>query len=305
MSILDDIRVTHRRPSAALVGSVTAAVLAAVGGWWLGGATRSPAPVVAPDSVAAVGDLRLELETGWVAADAAPGPRVDGGQAYAPIPGLSARALLVTGAAADASLVPAALRGELPERLPAPRRATLGGLPAWSYGPFRAKRRVLEVTVVPTTSGVLALACSAPPASWSAALGCTEGVHAITSAKAKALEPAADLGFRLAAGPALRAFDERRVIVRRRLATAAGPGARAAAASTLAETHRAVADELAPLAAPGATAGVVAALRDAAGAYDAFATAARRDDRQPFIAARAAVTRGDAALASALRRLRG
>jgi hypothetical protein len=128
MSLLDDIRVTQRRPSGAVVGGIAALALAAAGGWWLGAASHSPAPALERDSVAAVGDLRLELEAGWIRAEAAPGPRVEGGQAYAPMPGLSARALLVTGPAADASLVPAALRTELPERLPAPRRATLADL---------------------------------------------------------------------------------------------------------------------------------------------------------------------------------
>jgi len=305
VSLLEDIRVAPRRPSGAIVAGVAALALAVAGGWWLGGASHSPAPVVAPDTVAAVGDLRLELEAGWVAAEAAPGPRVDGGQAYAPVPGLSARALLVSGPAADASLVPAALRAELPERLPAPRRASLAGLTAWSYGPFRAKRRVVEVTVVPTTSGVLALTCSAPPASWSVALDCADGVHAITSAKAQALAPTADLGFRQGAGPALATLDDRRVAGRRRLAHSRRPGARAAAATALATSHRTAADDLAPLAAPGASADVVAALRGAARGYDALAAAARRKHRQRFIAARAAVARSDAALAGALRRLRG
>jgi hypothetical protein len=63
--------------------------------------------------------------------------------------------------------------------------------------------------------------------------------------------------------------------------------------------------ELAPLAAPGESGSVVAALRDAARGYDALARTARRNDRQRFIAARAAVARSDAALAGALRRLRG
>jgi hypothetical protein len=112
----------------------------------------------------------------------------------------------VTGPAADASLVPAALRAELP----APRRATLADLEAWGYGPFRAKDRVVEVTVAPTTSGVLAVTCSAPPASWSAALDCADGVHAITSVKAQALAPAADLAFRQSADPILGALDDRR-----------------------------------------------------------------------------------------------
>ena len=115
----------------------------------------------------------------WVPADAA--PLIQGAQAFAPAPGLSARAMLVHGEAVDATLVPAALRGDAPSRAcPRRRRATLGGLAAWNYGPIRDKHRVIEVTVAPTTA-----ACSPSPARprpragapRSAAL---DGVHAVT-----------------------------------------------------------------------------------------------------------------------------
>ena len=304
-SLADSVRVPERvRPSPAVVAGAAALILAAAAGWWLGGASRTPAPVVAADSVAAVGDLRLELEAGWVAAEAAPGPRVEGGQAFATIPGLSARAVLVSGAAVDATLVPAALRSELPERLPAPRRASLGGLPAWSYGPLRTKNLMLEVTVVPTTAGMLALTCSAPPASWNAASGCTEGVRSVTSAKVRALAPSADLAFRQAAGPVLEALDRRRVSERRSLSRLEQPSARAAAAGRLAAAHRTAAADLTPFAAPGATTALVTALRDTGAAYEGFAAAARRNERQQFIAARGDVRRAEAALAAALDRAR-
>ena len=250
---LPDVRVPDRlRPSPALVAGVAALAVAAIVGWWLGGVstragsrrgrrTRSPRSAT----------CELEIEAGWAAAEAAPGPLVEGGQAFAPLPGLSARALLVTGPAVDATLVPAALRAELPETLPSPRRAMLGGLTAWHYGPLRTKNRILEVTVAPTTAGMLALTCSAPPASWSAALGCAEGVHAITSAKAKALDPTDDLAFRQAAGPALAALDRERVAGRRTLARAGKPAPRAAAATALAGVHRDAAAALAPFAVEG------------------------------------------------------
>jgi hypothetical protein len=298
------LRVADRRPSGAAIAGTVALAVAGVCGWWLGDVSKAPAPVVAPDLVAAIGDLRLELEAGWIPAEAAPGPQVAGAQAFAPIPGLSARALLVTGRPADASLVPAALRAELPERLPAPSRVELGGLAAWSYGPIRDRNRVVEVTVVPTSGGVFALACSAPPASWSAALDCADGVHAIASAKARALEPSADLGFRQASGPVLEALDDQRVAGRRRLAAADRPAARAAAARTLAGAHRTAAADLAPFAIGGEPAAVVAALRAAARSYGAFAIAARRNARPRFVAARRAIGRSERALAGALRRAR-
>lgn len=283
------------RPSGALVAGAAALVLAAAGGWWLGDASRQEVAAPAPDTVLAVGDLKLELDPTWVAADAMPGLPVEGADVLAPAPGLVGRALLVSGPAADASLIPAALRSELPAALPAPRRAAMAGLPAWTYGPLHDEGRMVEVTVVPTTAGVLALACSAPAASWSASLDCANGVHAV--AGGAALAPAGDLGFRLAAGPVLRALDAERVSGRARLSAR-----RPAAATTLAADHRAAAAALDPFATAGVPAAAVSALRDAARGYEALAAAAR--DRSRFLAARARVSRSDAALAAALDRLR-
>ena len=294
MSLPIDIRAARRRPSGALVAGLAALAVAGAGGWWLGGLSHAPAPAAAPDTVAAVGDLRLALDPHWV--PAAPERHVAGARAYEPAPGLPARALLVSGPPADPSLVPAALRSTLPDRLPAPRETTLGALPAWTYGPVRTGRRLLEVTVAPTTGGVLAVACSAPPASWNVALGCAEGVRAVSSADADALAPAADLAYRQASGPALRTLDRERVAGRRAIAR------RPAAAAALADAHRTAAADLEPFVTAGPPADAVAALRDAARGY---ATLAAGPGRTRFIAARRAVARADAALAAALRRLRG
>jgi hypothetical protein len=287
------------RPSGAMVAGATALVLAAAGGWWLGGASREDIAAPSRDAVVAVGDLRVAVDSMWVAADSVPGLVVDGAEILAPAPGLAERALLVTGAPSDASLIPSALRSELPADLPRARRAALAGLPAWTYGPLHDGGRTLEVTVAPTTAGVLALACSAPTSAWSAWLDCGDGVKALAAGEAKALEPAADLGFRQAAGPVLERLDAARVKGRVRL-TARRP----AVATALARAHREAATALAPYAAAGAPADAVAAMRDAARGYDALATAARRRARTRFIAARGRVSAGDAALSAALAELR-
>jgi len=276
----------------------TGLALTAAVGWGLGVAARPAPPAVAANVVAAVGDLRIELENGWTPADAA--PAVSGAQAYAPVPGVNARALLVHGPAVDASLVPGALRSALPAALPEPRRARLAGLRAWTYGPLRAEGRTLQVTVVPTTAGSFAVACSAPPAGWDTAASCTDGVYAISSQAARTLAPAPALAFRLHAGPALAALEGRRVALRARLADTRRP----AAATALADVHRRTADSLAVFAVAGASSQVVGALRDAARGYDALAVAERQDARRPFIRARVAVARADGALAAALRELR-
>jgi hypothetical protein len=286
------------RPPAALVAGGCALALAAAGGWLLGGNSRAPAPTVAPNSVTKLGDAQLELEAGW-----APAASVDGLTAFAPVPGLPARALFESGPAVDASLIPATLRADLPDRLPAPHKATLGGLAAWSYGPLRDRGRVIELTVVPTTGGVLAVACVATPSAWSGALGCADGVHAIATGD-RALTPAPELAFRQAAGPALETIDEARVAGRARLEEA-----RRTAAASLARAHRDAATALAPFAISGAPADAVAALRDAARGYDALGSIpdrrfVTRRQRVRYVAVRQEIARADAALAAALAQLR-
>jgi hypothetical protein len=290
------------RPSGAAVAGATALLVAAAGGWWLGGATRDAAPV--PNAVATVGALRLEVEPAWVRAGAAPGLPVRDAAVMAPAPGLDERAVLVTGPPSDASLIPRALRAELPASLPVPRRATLAKLPAWRYGPLRDDGRLVVVTIVPTTAGVLALACSRPTTSWSGWRDCENGVHAVSAGDAKTLAPSADLAFRQAAGPVLETLDEARVAGRARLR-----GARRAAAASLANEHREAATALAAFATAGAPAAAVGALRDAARGYDALAAApdrrfVTRGQRVRFVAARQQVARADAALAAALAELR-
>jgi len=293
----------HRRAGSLLAVLVCAAgvVAAMASGWLLTGALREPAVTARESSVASIGGVRLELSPVWTPGHAAPGS--PGVTIFAPAPGLAAQALIASGPAADASLVPAALRSVLPDRLPAPRRAGLAGLRAWRYGPVEHSGRRVEVTVAPTTTGSLAVACSAPPEVWRVALGCASGVRRITTASAPPA-PARDLSFRRRAAPALRALEARRIPLRSALARARRSAGRRAAARRLARTHRAVATALAPFAVPGASADAVAALRRAAVGYERLAGASRPRARARYLAARRVVARADAALARSLKRLR-
>ena len=279
-----------------LAGLAVLAV-ASAGGWWLGGVARAPDPVAAPPPPATVSRIQVELPPAWTVAPAPPGSAVRGSQSYAPVAGMPARALLVSGLPADASLVPAALRAELPAQLPQPRRTKLAGRPAWTYGPIRDGARVMEVTVAPSTAAVLAVACSAPTETWSAALGCEAGIRSIGPAGGDPLTPAPDLAFRRLAPGAIRKLDGKRVAGRAALAR----GPRPAVARNLAAAHRDAAAALAPLAATKSTTAAVAALRRTAGGYDQLARAAGRDR---YLAARQAVNRAEAGLAGALKRLR-
>jgi hypothetical protein len=289
---------TPRRPgpSRALLAGLVAVVAAVAAGWWLGGVSRTPETLDVPTSIVPVGQVRVEVAADWAPATAAPGPDAEGGQAFAPAAGLTARALLVAGPAADPSLVPPALRAELPDPLPPARRTKLAGVAAWTYGPVRSEERVLQVTVVPTTVGVLAVVCSSPPETWSVALGCASGVRKLAPVGGQTLAPSPELAFRQRASGVLRTLDRDRVAGREALA---GPR-RPAAARRLAEAHSAAAATLAGMAVKGVTGDSVVALRDASRAYQAFG---RAESRRGFIRTRAAVRRAEGALAGALAKL--
>ena len=293
--------VTPRRsgPSRALVLGIAAIAAAVAGGWWLGGVSQTPEPVASPTAVVTVGTVQAALAPEWSPAPAAPGPDAEGGRAFAPSAGLPARALLVSGPAVDASLVPGPLLSALGTDLPAPRRTNLAGLSAWTYGPVRGEERVFQVTVVPTTTGSLAVTCSSPPETWSVALGCASGVREVSAVDGRALAPAPDLAFRQNAPAVLASLDDARVAGRKALA---GPAAgRAAAAVRLARAHRSAAAALAPFAVEGPTAGAVGALRAVGARYEAFAAAVRSGSRPRFVRVRGGLRRAEAALAAALR----
>ena len=305
MTMLVDTRTARRPwPSRAVVGGVVCVAVAGAAGWAIGGSVGPPEPVAIPAPIVSVGGFEVQVSPAWSAAEAAPGPEVPGGRAFAPAAGLPARVLLVADKAAGPSLLPASLRAELGTSLPRPRRARVAGRRAWRYGPVRGDERVLSVTVLPTTTGVLAVACSAPPETWSVALGCAAGVEAVAPHAGRILEPSADLAFRRGAPAVLRRFDDRRRAGRTALARTRRPGARAGAARRLAAGHREAASALAPLSSEGAPAAAVAALRRAARAYDRLAAAARARAAGRQRSAAAAVRRSDAALRTALDRLR-
>ena len=241
-------------PSRALLAGVAALALTAACGWWLGGAATAPDAAEAPQPIVVMGGMQLEIPATWTPARPAPGMDAPGMATFAPTAGLPVRARLIAGKPADASLVPAALRSQLPAVLPAPRRSRLAGLPAWTYGPIDDGKRVLELTLAPTAAGVLAVECSASPATWSAAIGCEGGIRSIGSAGDNALAPAPDLAFRQRASAVFRALDGKRVAGRAALAR----GRRVAASRSLARAHREAAAALAPLAAPGVTTDAVA-----------------------------------------------
>ncbi len=176
------------------------------------------------------------------------------------------RMRVVLGPAEDPSLVPAALReGTRGDKA---QSARLGGYRAWSYG---------AVTVLPSTLGVLGVACDPRP--------CASAVRSVSVAGAAILAPEPDLALRLRAPTTLAMLDAVRVSARAALARAPAT----APAKSIAATHRAALDALRPVAGPA----LIAALSRAEHAYDRLAQASSATG---FNAARTDVIAADGAL---------
>jgi hypothetical protein len=282
-----------RSPVAA---GVAAVIVAGAAGWLAGGlGDEVAAPPVPFPATATIGPASLAVPASWEPVAAPSGTR-----GFAAAPGLPARVLIAFSPRLDRSLVPPALAASIGTDLQRPRAAELGGLPAWRYGPVEVGRTMAQVTVAPTTAGTLAVACTAPAATWNVARDCDAGIETVRLTGARALRPAPDLAFRRALPPVLADLDSRRVSGRaalRRRAT------RRAAARELALAHDAAAAKLSELAVPGPPATLVKALRRDARTYRTFGRATRGRPSHAGARARARVAAAEAALGRALRRV--
>ena len=154
-----------------------ALALAITGGLWAGHALTSTS--AAPEThVVRAGPATLEVPDGW-------------------------RTVSVTfGPAADRTLVPAPLRALVGE---GPRPATLAGHAAWRYDAPRRR----EITVLPTSDGVLAVACRGE---------CAESIAAVSLPGAEILVASEDLALQLKLPETLQSLDRARVDGRTALA---------------------------------------------------------------------------------------
>jgi len=223
---------------------------------------------------------------------------------FDPAPGLSARALLMVaplGAAASPSLMPRALLDAAAQPPGRPAASRLDGRRAWSYTrvPIRRGDEAMDVTVLPTTAGVIAVACLGAGGSSPFASDCASAVR-LRLAGERALAPSRDLPFRLRLPRVLERLDRHRVPARASLRSARSPGGQARKASRLATAHAEAARELSPVASTPPAARAVRELRRSAGAYQELAAAATAGDRRAFAVAARDVDRADARLARAL-----
>jgi hypothetical protein len=301
------------RVLAVVLLALLATVVAVAAGWTIrGGAGADAVAPPAPPRAVELGALRLAVDGAWRPAPPPPGfggldPATSA--VFEPEAGIPARVVLTFAPAADASLLPPVLRAAAGDALTAPRRTDLLGLPAWRY-PEQAIQggRVMEVTLVPTSAGTLAVACVVGDATWSTALWCSAGLRALSLGDARPMRPAAGLALRSAVPAAIERLAAKRTALRARLAGATTRRGQAMLSRRIGAAYARAAERLAPLA-PAQAAGEPATalagrLRSVARSYRKLSLAARSNRPPAFDRARRAVRAGEAQVKATLATLR-
>jgi hypothetical protein len=304
----------HRRvpgrpglPVSFVVGTVLFAIVAGLAGWVARSAVApTPAAPTAPPRAIALGSVGLSVPGAWAPVRGPVGGLPELGHdtaVFAPVPGLTARAVVTLAPFDDETLVPAALRPLM--GFGGPTRSALAGMRAWTYRPQGvAGGRLAQVTVAPTTAGSIAVVCMAPAGAWSGAAGCGEGLTSANLHGATPLVPSATLAFRRLLAPVIERLGARRAELRARLRSAPTRRGQARFAARLDGAHGRAAAALAPRAASGATHAVVVTLTRIARWYRRLSAAAANGWPVRYRRARAAVRRHDRALARTLARVR-
>jgi hypothetical protein len=300
-----------QRIVAILLGVLVVGVLVGLfSGWWAGGQAAAPPPAASPDAPrsAAAGPVRFEVTSDWVPVPRVPG--VDGlpkaTAAFTPAASLRAYAFVTVAPTDDPSLLPQPIRALMPATLPRPKKTELLGLPAWRYGELSISGdRMLEVTVIPSTAGTMAVACIAPRESWVAALGCAADVRKLElPGDATWLPPAADVAARAAIPGIVRPLDAKRVKLRTRLDAAKTRGAQSRIAGKLSTAYNAAALQLEDVSpGKGPAAAVLGRLKANAVNYGKLGNAAAAGAPRRYKRAKRAVKKSEAQLKAALAEL--
>jgi hypothetical protein len=282
-------------------------IVAALAGWGVGRALRSPSPNAAGASrTVTVGLARLQVPPTWTAIKPAsaniPGLDPTSTRAFRIDDGLAQHAVVTLAPPADRWLIPSSLRPALRPPLGAPIPTFLADYPAWSYSSVATARPnvVMQLTVLPTSAGVLAVACT----SRSVVAGpsqCDQDVAQISVSDARVLRPTPETAFRFAMSPVLTRLQDDRAALERELNAARDAGAQAQALQAFGKAYAAAARGLDPLAPRlGRAAILVASLHNAASAYRAAGMAANTGAFGDYFVARAAVTAAESHVAKVL-----
>jgi hypothetical protein len=279
------------------VAVVAAAALAIAAGSWAGSRLANPEEPAAPPPpprAVEVGPAKLVVPAGWrpipLERSGVAGLDPERAVAFAPARRTSTPIVAEFGPVTDASLLPPVLGAALLRPTSPPDATRLGGHPAWLYRAVGSER--LDLTVLTTTAGVLAIGCPAGHE-------CTKHIDAAGVPGATTLVPSASLALGLRLPVVVERLDRNRRAHRAALARANALWRQGRLARRLSADHAAAADALRPSA---GTAGqrLLASLTSTATAYSTLARAASNHWRSRFIAARQRIQRSETALTAAL-----
>ena len=287
-----------------------ATVLAAAAGVVLGLAVApdppppAAAPAPAPRIGLASGVARLPLPADW-----RPLGRIStfpGFERATAVRAAGAEAALDLRLPDDASLLPASVVAAAGGRLPAPQVRGPDGRTAWRYDlPGARPGTRIAAFALPTTGGVVTIACAAPEVQLErAAKTCERAVATIRLKGARALPPAPETAAAILLPDVAGRLNAVRRSARARLAATRSPGARSAAALRLADAYAAAARTLAPVAAGEARA-VAATLARLGRDHRRLAAASRTRRAAAARRAGARIVRQERRLAGGLARLTG
>ena len=296
--------ILHRAVAVLLATAAVGLAVAVSAGWWAGGAARPIPSAPAVPVTVTMGSVSFGVDPGWErltgdrqVSDLPPARTA----AFALQPEGSARAIVTLAPSTHASLIPDGLRARLTSAPPSPAPSRHLGHAAWTYRELPTRDgRLLDVTLVPTTLGVLAIACSAMPEDLAAAADCATAMSALDLGGALPLRPRASLALRSALPPVVAKLNARRVRLRAALRRAETRRGQARVAVRLATTHERAGASLAARA-PGA---LPARLGRVGAAYRRLARAARRGRPRAFRRARRTVVTAERRLGHALAAIR-
>jgi hypothetical protein len=278
---------------AALLGALLALVVGSGAG---GGAADRPARPTG--RALAVGDLRVTLPEGW--RPASKGARVPG----FPHDGHTLHARVGDPALGGGDVAIAVLPAQRPSLLPRalddggmPPRGVEAGAVRGSYY-FVSSTVSRDVIVVPTTQGVVTIACTdAPPGD------CEQALAGLRLARGAFLAPDASAAFLSRLPGATSTLDAQRARERGRLAHARDAQRGARAATRLAAAYDTAARALRPLAPGrrGPAAATIDLLETLHARYGRLGAAVRAGDRSAFRTAATAIDADEARLAASLK----
>jgi hypothetical protein len=282
-------------------------IVAALAGLGVGRALRSPSPTAAGASrTVTLGLARLQVPPTWTAIQPAsaslPGFDSTSTRAFRIENGLAEQAFVTLAPPADRRLIPSSLRPALRPPFGAPIPTSLAGYSAWWYSSVATARPnvVMELTVLPTSAGVLAVACTSR-STVADPMDCDQEIAQISVSPAHVLRPTPGAAFRSAMPAVLTRLRDHRAALERELNAARDAGAQAQVLQALGKAYAAAARGLGFLAPhQGREAVLVASLHNAANAYRAAGMAANIGAFGDYFVARAAVAAAESRVAKAL-----